>query len=93
MREQTVVAKIFEAFGRQFVQGNVPEINELRCMGCSNCADLCKKLGPNALDIRNGLAVIARPENCIGDGACMTACPTKAIFQMSRPDNKKIPAL
>jgi len=27
-----------------------------------------------------------RPENCIGDGACMLACPTKALFLMSRHD-------
>jgi len=54
MAIKTVHANIVEAFGREFVQGNVPEINEVRCMGCSHCAVLCKKLGPNVLDIQGG---------------------------------------
>ena len=73
-----------EAFGRTFVKGNIPEINPVRCLGCGHCAALCKKLGPNVLEVREKLAAVVRPENCIGDGACMLACPTKAIFLMSR---------
>lgn len=93
MSEKKVEAKIVEAFGREFVQGNVPEINEVRCLGCTHCIVLCKKLGPNVLELKDGVAVVARPENCIGDGACMLACPTKAIFIMSRPTGKKVQAL
>lgn len=74
---------IAKAFGREFVKGNVPEINELRCMACRNCVNLCKKLGPDVLEIVDGVAKVARPEDCIGDGACMTSCPTRAIFIMS----------
>ena len=84
-------SKIIAAFGRQFVQGNVPEINKVRCMGCSHCVVLCKKLGPDVLDLKNGLAVVARPENCISDGACMMACPTKAMFMLSRPGGPTMP--
>jgi NAD-dependent dihydropyrimidine dehydrogenase PreA subunit len=73
-----------EAFGRIFVKGNIPEINPVRCLGCGHCAVLCKKLGPHVLEIKDGLAKVVRPENCIGDGACMLACPTKAIFLMSK---------
>jgi NAD-dependent dihydropyrimidine dehydrogenase PreA subunit len=47
---------------------------------------LCKKLGPNVLEVTNGTAKPVRAENCIGDGACMLACPTKAIFLMSHYD-------
>ena len=93
MAGKKIETTVVEAFGREFVQGNVPEINEVRCMGCSHCAVLCKKLGPNVLDIKNGVAVVARPENCIGDGACMMACPTKAMFIMSRPIGRKPQAL
>jgi NAD-dependent dihydropyrimidine dehydrogenase PreA subunit len=52
---------------------------------------LCKKLGPDVLEVQGGLAKVVRPENCIGDGACMLACPTKAIFLMSRYDPKSPP--
>ncbi|MEJ2744207.1 MAG: 4Fe-4S binding protein [bacterium] len=61
-------------------------------MGCSHCAVLCNKLGPNVIDIKNGIAVVARPEDCIGDDACMMACPTKSIFLMSKPTGKRPPA-
>ncbi|MDD5556655.1 MAG: ferredoxin family protein [bacterium] len=93
MAGKRIEATVVEAFGREFVQGNVPEINEVRCMGCTHCVVLCRKLGPNVLEVKGGVAVVARPENCIGDGACMTACPTKAIFLMSRPTGTRQPAL
>jgi NAD-dependent dihydropyrimidine dehydrogenase PreA subunit len=86
METKVLEAEVAEAFGRTFVKGNIPEINSVRCLGCSHCAVLCKKLGPDVLEIRDGLATVARPENCIGDGACMLACPTKAIFLMSQYD-------
>ncbi len=75
-----------KAFGRTFVKGNIPEINSVRCLGCRHCVNLCKKLGPNVLDIEEGVAKVVRPGDCIGDGACMVACPTKAIFLMSQYD-------
>lgn len=83
--------EVVEAFGRQFVKGNIPEINGVRCMGCGHCVDLCKKLGPNVLDLVDGIAKVTRPQNCIGDGACMVACPTKAIFLMSHYDPSSPP--
>lgn len=83
--------EVAEAFGRKFVKGNIPEINGTRCLGCSNCVDLCKKLGPNVLEIVDGIAKVVRKENCIGDGACMLACPTKAIFLMSMYDPENPP--
>ncbi len=86
MESKTIEAELAEAFGRTFVKGNIPEIHPIRCMGCTHCAVLCKKLGPNVLEINEGVAKVVRPQNCIGDGACMLACPTKAIFLMSKYD-------
>ncbi len=86
MAEGKIETETAEAFGRTFVKGNIPEINGVRCLACGHCVRLCKKLGPDVLDIVDGLAKPVRPENCIGDGACMLACPTKAIFLMSRYD-------
>ncbi len=83
--------EVAEAFGREFVKGNVPEINSVRCMTCGNCVSLCKQLGPDVLEIQGESAVVARPDDCIGDGACLTACPTTAIFLMSRHDPEDPP--
>jgi NAD-dependent dihydropyrimidine dehydrogenase PreA subunit len=92
MAAKKIEVETTEAFGRTFVKGNIPEINPVRCMGCTHCAVLCKKLGPNVLEIRDGLAKVVRPENCISDGACMMACPTKAIFLMSKYEPATPPA-
>ena len=83
---KTIEADVAEVLGRVFVKGNIPEVNTIRCMGCGHCAVLCRQLGPNVLDIKDGKVKIARPQNCIGDGACMLACPTKALFVMSKYD-------
>ena len=88
-KEKTV--EIVEACGREFVKGNIPEINGVRCMGCGHCVQLCKKLGPDVFDLVDGIAKVTRPENCISDGACMMACPTKAIFLMSLYDPSSPP--
>ncbi len=92
MSGKKIETETAEAFGRTFVKGNVPEINAVRCLACGHCVKLCKKLGPDVLDIVDGVAKPVRPENCIGDGACMLACPTKAIFLMSRYDTDSPPA-
>ena len=86
MSANKIEVETVEAYGRTFVKGNVPEINTIRCMACRQCLNLCKKLGPNVYDIVDGVAKPVRAEDCIGDGACMLACPTKAIFLMSKYD-------
>ena len=91
MSQEKVEVGTAEAFGRTFIKGNIPEINAVRCMACENCVDLCAKLGPNVLEIVEGVAKPVRPEDCISDGACMLACPTKAIFLMSSYDPEKTP--
>ena len=92
MASEKISVETAEAFGRKFVKGNIPEINPVRCLGCSHCVTLCKKLGPNVLEIVDGTAKAVRPEDCIGDGACMLSCPSKAIFLMSHYDVLSPPA-
>ena len=84
MADDRIEVETAEAFGRTFVKGNVPEINVVRCLACGHCVKLCKKLGPSVLELVEGVAKVVRPQDCIGDGACMLACPTKAIFLMSK---------
>ncbi|MGQ9469422.1 MAG: ATP-binding protein [Nitrososphaerales archaeon] len=60
----------------------LPVIDKQRCMGCDLCADICTSLGPDVLRIKDGKAMVAYPEKCISDGACIGVCPTKAIFWM-----------
>ncbi len=69
----------------------VPAVNPFRCMGCTHCVALCRKLGLNVLDIANGSARVVRPNNCITDGMCMLACPTQAIV-LEHPKEENCPA-
>jgi len=75
-----------EMLGRVFVKGNIPEIDQGCCTGCELCVKQCQKIGLNALEMRGGVAELARPEECIGDGSCMLVCPAKAIFLLSHHD-------
>jgi NAD-dependent dihydropyrimidine dehydrogenase PreA subunit len=54
----------------------LPEIDEARCTGCGKCVAACE---PNALALRNGKAVLARPDLCAYEGGCEPACPEGAI--------------
>ncbi|MFW5787574.1 MAG: 4Fe-4S binding protein [Halanaerobiales bacterium] len=46
----------------------------------------------NVLEIVNGTAKVFRPDDCIGDGACLTTCPTKALFIISKHNPESPPA-
>ncbi|MDD5730366.1 MAG: response regulator [Candidatus Omnitrophica bacterium] len=85
--EQAVVKMIkterIETLGREFIKGNIPEIENGLCDGCSLCVKRCRKLGLNVLEIKDKKAVVARSRECISCGACMIACPKKAISLLS----------
>ena len=74
MAGKTIQTETAEAFGRTFVKGNVPEINNVRCLGCRNCVNLCKKLGPDVLDVVDGVAKPSHRKTALAMGrACYHA--------------------
>ncbi len=54
----------------------VPVIDEERCTGCNRCVEAC---GPKSLEVRNGVAVLARPDTCGSEEHCIKPCPEEAI--------------
>lgn len=90
--KKKIVVETAKSFGRTFVKGNIPEFNPGRCLKCQHCVNLCKKLGPDALDIVAGVAKVVRPQDCLGCGACLFACPNQAIFLLSMYDPASPPA-
>ncbi len=81
-----IEAETTEILGRVFIRGNIPEIDQCRCTGCALCVKQCQEIGLHVLELKEGVAKVIRPEECIGDGACMLACPIKAIFLLSHHD-------
>ena len=73
---QPVTAEALTKTGRE---RGLPEIDASRCAGCGRCALLCRKLGPDVLEVVEGVARVVRPENCTCDGVCAMACRFRAI--------------
>jgi len=54
----------------------VPIIDEDRCTGCGLCVEAC---GPRCLEIVQGLALLARPDECGSEEHCIEPCQDDAI--------------
>jgi Fe-S-cluster-containing dehydrogenase component len=52
------------------------------CMHCTNCMDLCHKLGAETLSVSvdNG-SERAELRKCVSDGMCLMACPSRRVFK------------
>lgn len=54
----------------------IPRIDVRRCTGCSQCEQRCPT---QAVAVREGVAVIVRPDACSFCEVCEHFCPTGAI--------------
>lgn len=54
-----------------------PVFDSPRCIACRSCVSACPE--KNVLGIISSKAELISPTNCIGHGACKTACPMSAI--------------
>lgn len=61
-------------------------VNELACIGCSACEEICPMEAISTAD--TGIAKIDL-KRCIGCGLCSVKCPASAIKLMEKPEDKK----
>ena len=59
--------------------GSVCEVRENSCMGCGQCAAVCKYGAIELQKTRRGPKALVNPVLCKGDGLCNAICPTGAI--------------
>ncbi|MDX9972036.1 MAG: ATP-binding protein [FCB group bacterium] len=58
----------------------VPRVDELQCIRCGDCVDICQF---NALALA-GKKILVFPELCHGCGGCVLVCPNFAIEEVPR---------
>ncbi|MFV8752868.1 NAD(P)-binding domain-containing protein [Nannocystaceae bacterium ST9] len=54
----------------------LPTVDTTTCIGCSACVDACPY---DVLDIRNYVAIVARPDDCCGLTLCEQRCPNGSL--------------
>ena len=77
VRKQVILTQDGSPFIPQYPGG----IDVLKCTGCGECAEICPQ---NCIELREikgkKVALIAKPELCIGDGFCKIVCPEDAFL-------------
>ncbi len=53
-----------------------PKIAADCCTGCGICIDTCPV---DALELKDDIAVLAKPDVCDGCGSCAESCPLECI--------------
>ena len=54
----------------------VPFVRKARCVGCGLCGSVCAH---GCLDILCNTGALVRPDKCTSEGACVAACPERAL--------------
>jgi len=79
-------AKVNALLGKGYVElpPYVAKVDESKCEGNGVCVEVCEYDGAIAMQTfkQNGKEVrraVVSPANCVGCGACVSACPTRAI--------------
>ncbi len=65
------------------LEGKPVAVNEAWCKGCEICVEYCPK---KVFDMKDGKAIVSRPENCVLCGLCQLRCPDFAIELEERED-------
>jgi thioredoxin reductase/Pyruvate/2-oxoacid:ferredoxin oxidoreductase delta subunit len=60
----------------------LPQVDASRCLGCHACVEACPF---DVLSVERHVAVVARPDECCGVGACETACPNGSLRLAAEP--------
>ncbi len=53
-----------------------PIVDAEKCTGCGTCVSVCPQ---QVFEIKDGKAVVVKPDDCIGCRVCETSCPEGAI--------------
>ena len=77
VRKQVILTQDGSPFIPQYPGG----IDVLKCTGCGECVEICPQ---NCIELREikgkTVAIITKPELCIGDGFCKIVCPEDAFL-------------
>ena len=53
-----------------------PDVDKAKCTGCGACMSVCPK---DVFELKDGKAIVVKPEECIECNSCVTSCPVEAI--------------